>query len=136
MDNTDNTLTDEPKSDCEDSDDGLKIVIDSPEAKRKNRSKQVEISLNDKQIIDTVAIDLEKTLEEKAAKANLTTSNVKDILKHVVTNEDVLAMLRQAEDPENDVNVLPIYEPKLTRAKAKYKLNIEDLMSTFIITTF
>lgn len=107
------------KSETEDSDDGLKIVTDSPQTKRKN--KQVEISPNDKKLLETVTSDLEKTLEEKAAKANLTTFNVKNILKQVVTNEHVLAMVRQAEDPDNSDN-LSFYEPKLTRAKAKYEL--------------
>lgn len=120
MDNNSKTnVIDELKSETEDSDDGLKIVIDSPQTKRKCKPKQLELSPNDKEIIETVENDLEKTLEEKAAKANLTAYNVKNILKHVVMNEHLLALVRQAEDPQSKVDDLPIYEPKLTRAKAK-----------------
>ncbi|KRT81067.1 hypothetical protein AMK59_6079 [Oryctes borbonicus] len=117
--NASNSVTDELRSEAEDSDDGLKIVIDSPQTKRKSKAKHLELSPDDKEIIETVANDLEKTLEEKAAKANLTASNVKNIIKHVVTNEHVLALVRQVEDPESKINDLLVYEPKLTRAKAK-----------------
>ncbi|KAI4468523.1 yy1 associated protein-related [Holotrichia oblita] len=114
-----NNVIDELRSETEDSDDGLKIVIDSPQTKRKCKPKQLELSPNDKEIIETMANDLEKTLEEKAAKANLTAYNVKNILKHAVMNEHLLALVRQAEDPQSKVDDLPVYEPKLTRAKAK-----------------
>lgn len=102
----------------ENSDDGLKIVIESPRSTRKPR-KTVTIDPAEKKIIESVEKDLEENLEEKAAKANLTSNNVKNILKHVVTNEHVVALLKQAENPENCPENLPVFEPKLTRAKAK-----------------
>lgn len=107
-------------SDCEseNSEDGLKIVIESPTTKRKPR-KTVEIAPEEKKIIETVEKDLEDTLKEKAAKANLTTNNVKHILKQVATNEHVVALLRHVENPEASPGSLPVFEPKITRAKAK-----------------
>lgn len=100
------------------SDGGLKIVIDSPNAKRK--SKTVELNPEEKQLIETVGKELEEVLEEKAAKTNLKANHVKNIIKQVVTDEHVLAMLRHVENPEDVPAASSIYEPKLTRAKAKY----------------
>lgn len=110
--------SDSDTCDGENSDDGLKIVIESPKSKKKSR-KAIEINPAEKEIIETVEKDLEETLDEKAAKANLTSYNVKHILKHVVTNEHVVALVRQAEDPQACSESLAAFEPKLTRAKAK-----------------
>lgn len=105
-------------SDDEVSDDGLKIVIESPKRKLMRKSKSPpNINLVDKEIIESIEKELENNLEEKAAKSNLTTINVKNILRQVVTNEHVLALVRQTENPET-AGELP-FEPKLTRAKAK-----------------
>lgn len=114
------TLFPDVTSDCEsdNSEDGLKIVIESPTTKRKPR-KTVEIAPEEKRIIETVEKDLEDTLEEKAARANLTTNNVKHILRQVATNEHVVALLRHVENPEESPGSLPVFEPKITRAKAK-----------------
>lgn len=99
----------------ENSDGGLKIVLESPNPKRKMKS--VELNEAEKELIQSVEKELDDVLEEKATKTNLTTQNVKNILKQVVTNEDVVAMIRLVED---DAAPPPtIYEPKLTRAKAK-----------------
>lgn len=102
----------------ENSDDGLKIVIESPNAKRK--SKTLDLDPEEKHIIETAGKELEEVLEEKAAKTNLKANHVKNIIKHVVTDEHVLAMLRHRENPEEAPSSSDVYEPKLTRAKAKY----------------
>ncbi|XP_041464459.1 GON-4-like protein isoform X2 [Lytechinus variegatus] len=66
--------------------------------------------------------DLERKLEENAAKNNLTAINVKSILHHVITNEHVLSMVRNTM---KDAGLVEIeqepapYTPKLTRAKLK-----------------
>lgn len=104
-------------SEGEISDGGLKIVIDSPNQKRKNRT--VELNAEEKQLIESVEKELEDKLEEKAAKTNLNVNHVKNILKQVVTNEHVLAMVRHVENPEETSPSTEVYEPKLTRAKAK-----------------
>uniref|UniRef100_A0A1Y1MDI7 Myb-like domain-containing protein n=1 Tax=Photinus pyralis TaxID=7054 RepID=A0A1Y1MDI7_PHOPY len=106
-------------SEGEVSDDGLKIVLESPKRKlpRKSRTPR-KLERSELDIIDSIAKDLDEKLDAKAAKINLTTINVKSILKQVVTNEHVLGFVRQSEDPQAPQTKLP-FEPKLTRAKAK-----------------
>ncbi|XP_050403197.2 GON-4-like protein [Patella vulgata] len=69
--------------------------------------------------------DLENKLEEKASRNNLTASNVKSILHQVITNKDVVEMVKntltifeeaQSQDAGRTGNV---YEPKMTRSKMK-----------------
>lgn len=107
---------DDELSEGEISDGGLKIVLESPSPKKK--PKALIINPAEKEAIESVENDLEEGLDEKAARANLKSHDVKKILKHVVTNEDVLAMVRNAENPEESGPPTP-FEPKLTRAKAK-----------------
>lgn len=106
-------------SEGEASDDGLQIVLESPIAPKLKKKPKENLNESDKQIIACVEKDLEDTLEKKAAKANLNANHVKNILKHVVTNEHVLALLRHAENPEENKESVPVYEPKYTRAKTK-----------------
>ncbi|XP_008195801.2 uncharacterized protein mute [Tribolium castaneum] len=107
----------EGNSGDENSDDGLQIVVDNPRPKK--RAKR-ELDERDKKIIECVEKRLEENLEEKAAKANLTSKHVKNIIKEVVTNEHVLALVRQVERQTEDDS--PVYEPKFTRAKTKHLL--------------
>ena len=68
-------------------------------------------------VINEMEEEIERQLDAKAAKTNLTATNVKNILKHVITNEHVMAMVKnRLQDTEDDI----LFEPKLTRAKAKY----------------
>lgn len=97
------------------SDDNLKIVIDSPNFKRKTTP---EPSRSEKLIIESIEDELQRRLEEKAAKTKLNAIHVKNIIKHVITNEHVLALVKKAENPTGCVELIP-FEPKLTRAKAK-----------------
>ncbi|KAK6180129.1 hypothetical protein SNE40_012334 [Patella caerulea] len=69
--------------------------------------------------------DLENKLEERASRNNLTASNVKSILHQVITNKDVVEMVKntltifeeaQSQDTGRTGNV---YEPKMTRSKMK-----------------
>lgn len=109
-------------SDVESSDDddgdNLQIVVSSP-----RRKKPLRIEPGEKEVIDSVESEIEDALTEKAFKSKLTTANVKHILKHVISNEHVLAMVRQSEDPDAAVEAVE-YEPKLTRAKAKYVITM------------
>lgn len=81
-------------------------------------------------LLDTQVNEL---LKEKAASSKLSVKNVKTILKHVITNEAVLKMVRETlrdqgecmgewdaahEEGEDDSSV-PFYSPKMTRAKLK-----------------
>ncbi|KAH9370058.1 hypothetical protein HPB48_001935 [Haemaphysalis longicornis] len=69
--------------------------------------------------------DLDRFLEDTAEKNNLTVQNVKNIIRKVVTNTRVLAMLQKsslsqvaAEAAGVDLESQP-FEPKFTRAKAR-----------------
>lgn len=96
------------------SSDGMEIVItDSPKRKK-------QINLEDKKVLENIEEEIDKQLDEKAAKSNLTATNVKNILKHVISNEHVLAMVRHTvEEGDSTDEETFVYEPKLTRAKAK-----------------
>ncbi|XP_015373341.1 PREDICTED: MATH and LRR domain-containing protein PFE0570w-like isoform X2 [Diuraphis noxia] len=65
--------------------------------------------------------DIDKILNDKAKKRKLTKTNVKNLIKNVITNVDVATMLRQTLDDNIDANCL--YEPKFTRAKIREMLN-------------
>lgn len=107
-----NTSTNSNQDESEDSDDNLKIVLESPVRHFKSQINLTEAEL---EIIEPFEGKLEKALEEKAAQANLNAINVKTILRKVATNEHVVALIREAEETlEKDT-----YEPKLTRSKAK-----------------
>lgn len=65
--------------------------------------------------------DIDSLLEVAAQRNKLSRTNVKNILKHVMTNDYVLAMVRNTMKPEdeNDDKGNSGYEPKLTRSKVK-----------------
>ncbi|XP_060847598.1 uncharacterized protein LOC132927152 [Rhopalosiphum padi] len=65
--------------------------------------------------------DIDKILNDKAKKRKFTKTNVKNLIKNVITNADVATMLRQTLDDNIDGNCL--YEPKFTRAKIREMLN-------------
>ncbi|XP_034944199.1 GON-4-like protein [Chelonus insularis] len=84
---------------------------DIEQPKKRRRAEEYEIS-----VLNEMEQELERQLDAKAAKTNLTATNVKNILKHVITNEHVLAMVQnRLHNTEDNV----VFEPKLTRAKAK-----------------
>lgn len=99
-----------------DSDDNTKLVIECSTPKK--RSIPVPTS-NEMMIIKSIEDELEKRLEEKALKINLSAVHVRNIIRHIVTNKNVLALVRKAENPDCHEDFEPEYEPKLTRAKAK-----------------
>ncbi|KAJ4437019.1 hypothetical protein ANN_17151 [Periplaneta americana] len=101
------------------------------EHKRKKRDNSIDGNIPD--VLNNMEEEIEKQLDAKAAKSNLTVANVKNILKHVITNEHVLAMVRRTIKDKDDADVeteeeFP-YEPKLTRAKAKELLMTQPTIS-------
>lgn len=109
-------------SDSENSEDGLEIVIETPTKKRKRSPKQKFLEMDEKEMKLIEQVDdglIDQSIEETAAKSKLSTVNIKQILKKVVSNEHVLALVKQVENPEAAEDVPTIFEPKLTRAKAK-----------------
>ncbi|CAK9806587.1 GON-4-like protein [Anthophora quadrimaculata] len=87
--------------------------VDNYELPSKHKRDAIEETSS---VINEMEEEIERQLDAKAAKTNLTATNVKNILKHVITNEHVMAMVKnRLHDAEDDVP----FEPKLTRAKAK-----------------
>ncbi|KAK0096289.1 hypothetical protein PV326_005875 [Microctonus aethiopoides] len=78
--------------------------------------KRLRIEVNEASALDEMEAELERQLDAKAEKRNLTVTNVKNIIKHVISNEHVLAMVQQKLCNSDEG---AIFEPKLTRAKAK-----------------
>lgn len=99
-----------------DSDDNSKLVIECSTPKKK---PPLEPTPCEKKIIESFEDELEKRLDEKASKSNLNAINVKNIIRQIITNKNVVALVRKAEDPDCDEDFEPEFEPKLTRAKAK-----------------
>ncbi|XP_070542012.1 GON-4-like protein [Ptychodera flava] len=90
---------------------------ESPKAKRACSAKNGDTP-KDLQIDE----DIEKQLEANADKNNLSVYNVKTILHHVITNEHVLAMVRNTMrdmDHMTGDEEPATYEPKMTRSKLK-----------------
>ncbi|KAH0568279.1 GON-4-like protein [Cotesia glomerata] len=107
---------DEKNSNYEsDSETGLQIdVAEVNDNERPTKRRRLEVT--DMMVLDEVEEELERQLDAKAAKTNLTAINVKNIIKHVITNEHVLAMVNNSIYNSEEAAV---FEPKLTRAKAK-----------------
>ncbi|KZC04254.1 GON-4-like protein [Dufourea novaeangliae] len=101
-------------SDSENADLQIDISeIDNYEPPSKHKRDAIEETSS---VINEMEEEIERQLDAKAAKTNLTATNVKNILKHVITNEHVMAMVKnRLQDTEDDI----LFEPKLTRAKAK-----------------
>ncbi|XP_046423902.1 GON-4-like protein [Neodiprion fabricii] len=100
-----------------DSDGELEIdVSEIDNYERQNDRTRIREMDKDISVFNKMEEEIERQLDAKAARTNLTATNVKNILKHVITNEHVMAMVkRKAYNLEDDL----IFEPKLTRAKAK-----------------
>ncbi|XP_015112073.1 GON-4-like protein isoform X2 [Diachasma alloeum] len=94
---------------------GLQIDVSEVINYQKTRKRKY-IEIEETSAIDEMEEEIERQLDAKAAKTNLTATNVKNILKHVITNEHVLAMVQNSV---HNTEEGAIFEPKLTRAKAK-----------------
>ncbi|XP_077514637.1 gon-4 like protein muscle wasted isoform X4 [Amblyomma americanum] len=100
---------------------GLRRKRPREERKGKKKCKKPRFT----QVQEPYETDLDRFLEDTAEKNNLTVTNVKNIIRRVVSNTRVLAMLQNtmlshvaAEETGSDLSSLP-YEPKFTRAKAR-----------------
>ncbi|KAI4502066.1 hypothetical protein M0802_002748 [Mischocyttarus mexicanus] len=98
--------------------DVSEIDNDDPSTKHKRESiKKISV-------LDEMEKEIERQLDAKAAKTNLTAENVKNILKRAITNnEEVMAVMQKRL--HNNENI--IFEPKLTRAKAKELGAVEEV---------
>lgn len=118
--------------DADSSDEGspgsLEIVESEAESlaspnQRGRKRKQSEVSEEDSAILSGMGEEIERQLEAKAERNRLTVPNVKNILRSVITNPYVQAMVRRSIK-SGDVAVSGdsddlSFEPRLTRAKAR-----------------
>ncbi|XP_063858984.1 GON-4-like protein isoform X2 [Scylla paramamosain] len=94
-----------------------------PKSKKKMRGEEGSEAAGEvpQEVIELIQSGIDEMLEEKAERTHLTAIHVKNIIKNVMTDENVLAMVR------NTVLGIPVggsagsavYEPTLTRAKTK-----------------
>ncbi|XP_076360289.1 uncharacterized protein LOC143252283 [Tachypleus tridentatus] len=90
--------------------------------KKKKRKRQTIDTKEYEELLEGIDGEIDRVLEERAKRNRLTAANVKNILKHVITNEHVLSMVRNTMRSEEGVDSEieeAVYEPKLTRSKVK-----------------
>lgn len=121
-----NDVNSENSTDSENADLQIDISeVDNYEPSSKHKREAVE----EASVLNEMEEEIERQLDAKAAKTNLTATNVKNILKHVIPYEHLMTMVQKwLQDTENDVNI----GPKLTRAKAKYVLLFKLLILLFV----
>ncbi|KAL7301271.1 hypothetical protein TKK_0006010 [Trichogramma kaykai] len=93
----------------------LQIDISEVEDFNTGGKRRKKIDENETSFLNEMEEEIERQLDAKAAKTNLTATNVKNILKHVISNEHVMAMVHKRLNKEDGV----VFEPYLTRAKVK-----------------
>lgn len=121
-----NDVDNENSTDSENADLQIDISeVDKYEPSSKHKREAIE----EASVLNKMEEEIERQLDAKAAKTNLTATNVKNILKHVIPYEHLMTMIQKwLEDTEDDFN----FGPKLTRAKAKYVLFYLLLILLFI----
>ncbi|XP_036147186.1 uncharacterized protein LOC105834196 isoform X2 [Monomorium pharaonis] len=121
-----NDVNSENSTDSENADLQIDISeVDNYEPSSKHKRETVE----EASVLNEMEEEIERQLDAEAAKTNLTATNVKNILKHVIPYEHLMTMVQKwLQDTENDIG------PKLTRAKAK-KLAAAKVNIPWPITT-
>lgn len=107
-------------SDASSDSDTAGLQIDVAEVDNFNNTNTTklrrQVTVDDTSFLNEMEEEIERQLDAKAAKSNLTATNVKNILKHVISHEHVRAMVnKRLTKGDDDI----VFEPKLTRAKAK-----------------
>lgn len=87
---------------------------------KKTRKRQVSIP---QELIDGLENPIDEILEGIALRKNLTTNNVKHLLRNIIANESVQEMLKCSLDSSLKMN----FEPKLTRSKTKEWLETQKI---------
>ncbi|EFN82283.1 uncharacterized protein LOC105185259 [Harpegnathos saltator] len=105
-----NDINSDNSTDSENADLQIDISeVDNNEPSSKHKRETVE----EISVLNEMEEEIERQLDAKAAKTTLTATNVKHILKHVITYQHLMTMVQKWL--QNDAN----FGPKLTRAKAK-----------------
>ncbi|XP_068205672.1 GON-4-like protein isoform X2 [Palaemon carinicauda] len=114
----------------EDSDEGsLQIVADeenpkkrkSCQGKQRRKIQSLDPEGVPQEVIELIQSGIDEALEEKAERTHLTAIHVKNIIKNVMTDENVVEMVRNTVLGMNTPGTVSsaVYEPTLTRAKTK-----------------
>ncbi|CAK1584759.1 unnamed protein product [Parnassius mnemosyne] len=90
---------------------------------RKRKRLDSSSSSDPESILPENALVMEKNLHASAIKNNLDDASVKKILKKVVTNDHVLALVKLREEEEESSSEEKV-RPKLTRAKVKELMKV------------
>ncbi|KAK3862130.1 hypothetical protein Pcinc_031981 [Petrolisthes cinctipes] len=87
----------------------------------RKRVRREESSEVPEEVVKLIQSGIDDLLEEKAERTHLTAVHVKNIIKNVMTDENVVAMVRNTVVGlhSDDSGVSAVYEPTLTRAKTK-----------------
>ncbi|OWF39043.1 GON-4-like protein isoform X2 [Mizuhopecten yessoensis] len=103
--------------------DQVNMLDDKDDAKDEDESSDDD---NNWMILEESDTDapINEALEENVLRSNLTASNVKKLLHQVITNEHVVAMVKNTLLAENE-KVEAHYEPKMTRSKVKHIIQEE-----------
>ncbi|XP_059059642.1 uncharacterized protein LOC131852910 [Achroia grisella] len=105
------------------------IANNKPKIKPKNRGKKRKriyshSSSDIEDVLPENTLEVEKNLHASAIKNNLDDASVKKILKKVVTNDHVLALVKLREEEEDSSNEESGHAPKLTRSKVKELMKV------------
>ena len=93
------------------------VQTQTPKKSRKRKSK-----ILDEECVSDPDNPIDEILEEIAKRKNLTTINVKHLLRNIIANEDVQEMLKCSLDSSLKLN----FEPKRTRSKTKEWLETQN----------
>ncbi|KAG5856479.1 hypothetical protein ANANG_G00008380 [Anguilla anguilla] len=106
-----------PLQEEEDTELGLVITLDQEQCagRRCGRKKAGEKGKQNAEE-EELCRQLDRALERKSRRLNLTNANVRSILHEVITNEQVVAMMKAAIRETQD---MPMFEPKMTRSRLK-----------------
>lgn len=89
---------------------------------KKTRKRQINIP---EEIVGDLDSPIDEILEEIAQRKNLTTNNVKHLLRNIIANESVQEMLKCSLDSSLKMS----FEPKLTRSKTKEWLETQKCVA-------
>ncbi|XP_075981304.1 uncharacterized protein LOC142979948 [Anticarsia gemmatalis] len=118
------------KNDKSSTNDKMDSVKESSnKSKTKNRGKKRKrresgSSSEFEEVLPENALEMEKNLHASAVKNNLDETSVRKILKKVVTNDHVLALVKLREEEEDSGPEENSLRPKLTRAKVKELMKV------------
>ncbi|XP_027230586.2 GON-4-like protein [Penaeus vannamei] len=131
----------EPINKDSDDDDGCGLTIvaqeeqpkkrkASPQKRPKKRMRTDDEGHVPQEVIELIQSGIDEVLEEKAERTHLTANHVKNIIKNVMTDENVLAMVRNTVLGLQEADASAVYEPTLTRAKTKELMMQKGAIST------